>query len=261
LNPFSNFKENWGKHKQKFILHAIPKCGTHFIQRVIHLMVPKNIYVAPLSKEHIDIADNNNAILRFFEPYYPFTMAVISSTRHKVIAMVRDPRDALISHVFYMRSFAGKPGYETKRDFFEVGPDFDTLSLEDQITSLIIGDSHARSYINFFKNRLGWSLQPYNLLVKFEDLVGEKGGGSLEQQTQAVLKIANFIQLDLPADHLKYILDNMYVKFGNNSDDSNFERSSVGNWTKYLTEKHKELIKERIGLEMIQMGYETDLNW
>ncbi len=57
--------------------------------------------------------------MRTFQPYQDFFFQTLKDAGHKTISMVRDPRDALISHVFYMRNYPKNPnGDNRKRDFF-----------------------------------------------------------------------------------------------------------------------------------------------
>jgi len=247
-----------------FALHVIPKCGTHFIQRTLQLMTGQMTINRNLNLEKLTEAYNDNKILRTFQPYQPAFSLLLQRNEHKLISVIRDPRDALISHVFYMRNFPKDPnGDNTKRDFFTVGENFDTLSLDKQITSLIKGENGCMSYIDFYKERIGWALDPVNLAIKYEELLGTLGGGDDKIQKAKVKQIAKFIHLKLTSQELQYVLDNMYVDFGENevSDGRVFERATTGNWHTFLTEKHKKSIKQKIGKEIIQLGYDKDNKW
>lgn len=256
-------KSAWQVDHDLFIIHAIPKCGTHFIQRTIHLMTNQTIINRIINVAKLTEACANNQILRSFQPYSVDLVKILKENKHKAIAMVRDPRDALISHLFYMRNYPKNPdGDNRKRDFFTVGPDFDNLTLEQQITSLIVGDEHAPSYIDFYKQRIGWALNPRILTIKYEDLLGTAGGGDDAIKRAKVMEIAGFIRLNLSNEQLEKVMNQMYVDHGeDNVDGKVFERSTTGNWRKFLTAKHKRLIKKRIGDELIRLGYAENNNW
>lgn len=255
-------KSQWENRHDLCVIHAIPKCGTHYIERTVHLLTDQQIALRKITLENLQEACANNQIIRFFFPYSIQEAEILKKHRHKIIALVRDPRDALVSHAFYMRTFANRPGNNIKRDFFRLGEKYDTLSFEQQITSLIVGGEHSDSYIRYYLDRLGWALNKRCLTIKYEDLVGNAGGGNDEIKKAAVLKIVNFINLDITEERLQMALDNMYVDFGEKTlDDKVFERSSIGNWTKFLSYEQVELIKEMIGNEIIQLGYEKSNNW
>jgi hypothetical protein len=255
-------KSKWEYPHDLCIIHAIPKCGTHYIERTIHLMTNQQIAVRNITTNNLQQACSNNQIIRIFSPYSTQSANILKFAEHKIISLVRDPRDALISHAFYMRSFADRPGDKTKRDFFNVGVDYDTLTFEEQIDSLITGGEYSQSYIQYYLDRLGWALSKHSLTIKYEDLVGVAGGGHDELKKDAVLKIIEYIHLDITDEKLQFVLDNMYVDFGEKTlDDKVFERSSIGNWRKFLSRKQIKLIKKKIGKEIIQLGYEKNNNW
>lgn len=263
--PYTNryverFDKSWDLKHDEFMVHSIPKCGTHFIQKVVQLMTPHDIWNTSIENfaQHI----TPNVILRLHHVYTPQAMQMVRSLNFKTIAMTRDPRDALISHVFYMRSFKGKANAATKRDFYTVGPEFDLISLEDQITSLIVGNDYAPSYLDYYKERLGWSLNPRNLKVKYEDLASNDGGGNDQVREKTVLAIANFINMKLSPSHLAFILREMGAPARQEVHEGKiFQRASTENWKVFLNETQKMLVKEKIGEELIRLGYEKDLNW
>jgi len=268
-NDFNNFemafiKSAWQVDHDLFAVHVIPKCGTHFIQRTLQLMTGQLTVNRNLSAGKLAEACNDNKILRTFQPYNKQLSQFLKSYDHKFIAVIRDPRDALISHVFYMRNFPqNEEGDNTKRDFFVVGSNFDNLTLDEQISSLINGKNGCMSYIDFYKERIGWALNPSHLTVKYEDLLSREGGGNNKVQRATVKEIAAFINLSLSAEQLENVLANMYKDFGENQleDGRVFERATTGNWRTFLNEEHKEAIKKKIGKEMIKLGYVKDTKW
>lgn len=267
VDHFSDYPPNWDPSSWSvrhdlFLLHAIPKCGTHYIERIIRLITNKDVCCQNISHSNLRRAYRKKFIIRTFEPYSLEAMQLIEKNRHRLIALIRDPRDALISHVFYMRTYADDPNSKFNRDFFTVGANFDLLTLEKQIKSLIVGDRYAPSYIQFYKERMGWALQKNTLVVKFEDLVEDPIYNNKNAQEATILKIAQYLHLYITVDHLEYVLENMFVKRKDREENGKlFHRSSVGNWRTFLNEEHKALLKNLIGKELIQLGYEKDLDW
>lgn len=242
-----------------FIIHAIPKCGVHFIERVISQLTDKPVFHQGLSENALSLSNETNRILRIFGPYNPSGINLLIDRNYKVIAMHRDPRDALVSHLFYMRTYAGKGN---KRDFFTVGDNFDSLSFDDQLTALILGSNGTQSYVDYYQARTGWALNSWSLPVKFEDLVGQEGGGDDRLKRQAIIDIANYLGIELSADKLQYVMNNMYKKEENViQNDKTFVRSSVGNWKLFFNNYHKKTFKKRFGKKIIELGYEKNNKW
>lgn len=243
----------------RFALHAIPKCGTHFIQRLVKLLTGRNSFNANLTEEGLRYSESHGAILRSFQLYSPEHIQFLKAHHTKLISIYRDPRDALISHLFYMQTFKGQG---TKRDFFSVSNDFDDLSFDDQLTSLILGTGMT-SYLDFYYKRIGWTQDPYCLAVRYEDLVGFIGGGSDELQCQTIVDIANYLNMELSSEKLHYVMDNCYQKQGDDIeiDGQVFKRSSTGNWQMFFKPNHKKLFKKRFGRQLIELGYEKNMAW
>lgn len=264
LTPIIYDRSSWTTAHDLFFIHAIPKCGTHFILKTMQLMTGKKHGCLSLTLKNCQELCRLNSFLMTYQPFTLEALQIAYQSKHKVIAMIRDPRDALVSLVLHMRGLASPDiPKNTQRDFFTVRPDFDLLSLDDQIMSLIKGDENGNfSYLKFYKQRLGWALNPKYLMVKYEDLVGPNGGGDAQIQRQTLLKIAVYIQLHLSQQRLNWLANEIYLgKAENNLDGKPFKRSSIGNWKTFLNEEHKTAVKQIIGEELIRLGYEKDLNW
>lgn len=257
--PISQIPSDEVKH-DKFVIHSIPKCGTHFIQHVITLMLNKSCPHSPLSIDALRKTECQNQILRIFDGYSTASLNLLKKENYKIITMVRDPRDALISLLFYMRSYKGKG---QRRDFYVVCPNFDDLSFDKQLEALIVGTKDMQSYLTFYTSLAGWALNPYSLMIRYEDLVGNEGGGSDALQAQAIQDIANYLNINLTNGLLNHILHNMYVKKGKNlvHEKNVFVRSSIGNWSTFMKKKHRKLFKKHAGNLLIQLGYEKNNDW
>lgn len=258
-NPFmESFDPAWNKKHSHFFIHSIPKCGTHYIQRIIHLMLPQHISVGNISYPNFQEANANHTILRVNAPFSKEAQQIVYRVNHKCISMVRDPRDALISHLVYMDNLKHQGAH---RDFFTVGPGYDDLPLDEKITRLINGGNGTQSYIDFYMHRIGWSFAPSSLMVRYEDLIGDDEVAQYNKMS-TILKIAEFIDLDLPSDHLCFVFENMYVKKNDVEKEGKvYERASSGNWKDFLNEHHKSFLKQKIGHVLIMLGYEEDDNW
>lgn len=244
-----------------FIIHAIPKCGTHCIERAINLLTDQPLFHRQLSDDSLTESENEGKILRIFEPYNKQSIKLLLRRHFKVVSMYRDPRDALISHLFYMRKLSNTG---RKRDFFIVSANFDELSQEEQLTALITGTEDMESYLAYFHKRIGWAKNGYSHGVKYEDLVGSEGGGDDKLQEQAIVNIANYINMPLSQKRLKYVINNLYQKIGLDREEEGglvFTRSEIGNWKTFFTEEQKRLFKEKFGSLLIELGYEKNQNW
>ena len=70
-----------------------------------------------------------------------------------------------------------------------------------------------------------------------------------------MLKIADFINVELSDIQLNYICNHVY------GGSPTFNIGKIGIWKSFLTEEQKLLCKEYLGEVLIELGYETDYNW
>lgn len=276
------FNKNWTTTHDPFYAHAIPKCGVFQMRRLCHLLTSQQLRFQTINQILRKKFNEQHNVMMTCETFTPNALEILKSTPYKMIVIIRDPRDALISQVHYMRLFGMRKNSSKRRDFFSVGADFDTISLDQQITSLIQGDEHAESYIDYYKQRLGWALSGYAHIIKYEDIAGSAGNQLSDETQQAqqdeiklqtIRKLANYLNMNLSDDHLQYIFDNLYynqtpyagikppVDGQDIMDSQIYKRASTGQWKNFLNESHKLLLKATVGEELIQLGYESDFNW
>lgn len=108
----------------------------------------------------------------------------------------------------------------------------------------------------FYQAYLPWSQAVNCYTVKFEDLIGPRGGGTRAKQIKAIFAIANHIEQPITITLLQNIINNL---FSNTS--PTFREGIIGSWKKYFTAKHKELFKAIANDLLIQLNYEKDINW
>lgn len=103
----------------------------------------------------------------------------------RMIFVTRDPRDVIVSRFHYVMGLRRHPLHE----IFMGLPDDDA-----RWAFLIHGDEGHRvqSFDTMLRGYAMWAKDPEVLSLSFEDLVGERGGGSLEAKQQALLKLCQF---------------------------------------------------------------------
>jgi hypothetical protein len=93
-------------------------------------------------------------------------------------------------------------------------------------------------------------------VVRFEDLVGDLGGGSKKAQYQLIKHLAGHLRLTLRMSDIERIAEASY-----SSRSPTFRKGQMGTWKAELTAEHKEAFKNIAGDLLIDLGYEQDLSW
>jgi len=245
-----------------FILTPIPKAGTHLIMRTVHLMTGKGVIgVVGGTKEDflksLEIAKQQNAILKCHHYSGDFTSA-ISKLGYKNVFVCRDPRDACVSLVVYLDKMNGK-----KRDFFTVPDEWDTLSFDDKLYAVIVGNNCSSYMKTWFERLANWSKHPGSLVVRFEDLVGENGGGSNQVQLQTLIDIAAYTNMNIRLEELEKIADDLYKPTSQECayEGITYTPGQIGNWRLFFNKKNKQLFKKAFNHLLVQFGYEANTNW
>jgi hypothetical protein len=244
--------------KAHFVIHSIPKCGTHFIQKTLTEITGRATYsFGHINESVLSQNEQETRILRFHSPYTQEQATILKNHKTKLISMIRDPRDALVSLVVYMRHFKGKG---ILRDFFFVSPRFDEMSFDEQLTSVMT--EPKSNYIEFYKARLKWSRSPRTYSVRYENLVGSKGGGDDLLQLIEIYNICRHIGEEKSIEECLEIGQRIYNKHGDEVVDGEiFEHAQVGSWKLFFNEEHKKIAKAQLGELLIELHYEKDLSW
>jgi len=245
------------------IANSIPKGGTHVLTRCLSLF-PSLSYSfihytkgAP-EKKIIEKIVKRTGKGRFFAAHLWWSQEcahILKKNNLKSIVMIRDPRDIIISGVFYILKKKDHPLH----DFFQKLP-----SLDEQIQNYITGvsGSHSKEGIPLynirksFENYLAWDQESFNLLIKFEDLIGPNGGGNLARQLDQVKKISEHLNSDLPESKLNSIAQHTFF-----SKSVTFRKGTTGEWRKYFTNSHKRHFKDVSSDLLISLGYEINNDW
>ena len=93
-----------------------------------------------------------------------------------------------------------------------------------------------------------WGSYPGSLTLRFEDMVGERGGGSEEAQIDSLRRLGGLVEASNP--DLVSIADSI---FGGSS---TFRKGRIGGWRDSFEDEHHELFDRIAGGDLIRWGYE-----
>ncbi len=191
--------------------------------------------------------------------YSPEYNRFLDSMNVTKFLMIRDPRAMLLSFAHMVKE-GFEPGQEVE---------FEALVLD-------LIDGRKKSYIpwgvsrhtayptvweigicDFYKSYLSFMESKNCLTVRFENLVGSKGGGSDELQRAEIKKIAEHVGVTLDDVKIASIANDL---FGGSS---TFREGKIDGWKKYFTPAMKAAFKAVPGADalLVALGYETDVNW
>ena len=257
-----------------FALITIPKSGSHLIMKALYLLTdsvpvwhtrfPSLFYLKP----------KDGFLYTHFclSPELESDYAALPAM--KKIICIRDLRDVAVSIVSHIRKNLW-PGLS-----LEMREEFLKLSFDEQLLFVINFDYDVQEVADYAPNSLQVSLakigqqsmrytyDPANLTCRYEDLVGEQGGGSNEAQKREVERLALFLKISIDPCDIEDIAGKLY---GNETEiygkgsmmnfRSTFTKGQIGNWKNVFKEEHKDAFKKKLGKYLIALGYEDNNLW
>ncbi len=247
--------------------NAMPKSGSHLIIQVLQGLTRIAPFVNP-GFPPVNRAEDNRKLddaqtlrnlqrLRagdiaygYIQAHEPF-VSLLTQPRYATIFVYRDPRDMLVSHVFYATEIHrghGMHAYYTQR----------LQDMEQRLNAAIYGVDEPEAQLSGVRQKyldyLGWLETPGVLCLRFEDLILNR--------RQALQRFLEYLgergfELRLPLEQAITALEEAIAP----KKSGTFRRAQPGNWREYFTELNKNAFKAVAGDILIQLGYEKDHNW
>jgi hypothetical protein len=247
--------------------NAMPKSGSHLIIQVLQGLARLGPFVnpgfPPVNRSEANQKLGERAILANIkrmrsgdigygyisavEPY----LSVLSRPGRATVFIYRDPRDMIISHVFYATKM--HPGHWMHHYYTEV-----LTSMEERINAAIQGVEEPGSQLTDIRRRYdgyqGWLEQPGVLALRFEQLILERPAalGSLLDY----LETRGFTPKIDRARAVELLAQSIAPKKS-----GTFRKGQPGNWREHFTEANKALFKEHTGDLLTRLGYEQNNDW
>ena len=266
---------NQNSRKQPLVIcNSYPKSGTHLLYQIL--------YSIPGLKKWDDIVSvqalcgimntsshirwkigsaPDGSIVRSHLMYCDEILEILQQEKCQRFFIYRDLRDVAVSHARWVV----KEEKIFLHQIYQQIADFDE-QLMRSIKGVPVGSPFGSNLSQpdigqDFSRWQGWIDDPNTLAIKFEDLVGERGGGSEEKRLDKVKQILDRLAINLSAQEIKskfasYVMNPMeshtFVKGA---------KGKKGGWKTIFQPHHKQAFKQVAGDILIELGYETDLNW
>lgn len=231
---------------------SIPKSGTHLLERALCLHPALYRKLIPtVSDGNIDRWRGLDGLLSRlgpgqvivshlrFQRGYP---EILDRRGTRTIFLVRDPHDIVISQVHYVSKRADHRLHEV----FGRIPDF-----KDKLKLAIAGD--AAQAVPSIGQRLdyfaGW-LDAGCLVVRFEDLVGETGGGDEDRQRECVRSIYHHVGLVDDGRLIEAVSGRLF-----SADSPTFRKGAIGQWIGVFDDELANLFDHVVGNRAVAFGY------
>jgi hypothetical protein len=254
-------------HTPRVFGNAMPKSGSHLLTQILGGLTSLGPLVnpgfppvnrsednQPLSQGNIikNIQQMKSGDIRYGyvhaeEPY----LSMLTESNRATIFLYRDPRDMLVSHVFYATEM--HKGHGMHPYYTEV-----LSTMEERLNAAIQGVTEPGFELASVKQRydyfLGWLTQPDVLGIRFEDLILDR---DLTLGTLLDYLGTRGFNSYIPREEAIEILKNAIVPRKSGT----FRKGVPGNWREIFTDSNKALFNHVAGDLLVQLGYEQDQSW
>jgi hypothetical protein len=246
--------------------NAMPKSGSHLLTQILYGLPSVGPFInpgfppvnrdetnLPVSDEkvfsnlyHMLPGDIRYGYIHAKEPY----LSLLTQPGQATIFVYRDPRDMIVSHLFYATDLY--EGHGMNRYYARLRNE------EERLNAAIEGVSEPEFFLSNVRKRyesyLGWLDQPEILCLRFEDLI-------LEEDV-ALARLLGYLEicgLDLRVSRVQAI---EILKAGISPQKSGtFRKGKPGNWRDHFTPENKKRFKDVAGDLLIKLGYEDGDDW
>jgi hypothetical protein len=233
----------------KVLCVSLPKAGTHLVERALclHPRLYRKI-VPTLNPANVGQRGGLAGLLASLRPgqvllahlpFDPSSPELLEREGVKALFVVRDPRDIVVSLAHYIGARGDHPLHSA----------YAGRDVRARIELAILGDSEARppapSIESLLAGFAGW-LESGALVVRFEDLVGERGGGDAGAQARTVDAVYAHLGLESSPELAARTFSDL---------SPTFRKGSIGQWREHFDPELEALLEREAGRWMEVYGY------
>ncbi len=180
----------------------------------------------------------------------PENVAVLCQPSRVNYFIYRDPRDVLVSQVFFATDMHEEHGMH---EHYKSLPDFGAR-LNVSITGIDKDGLKMVSVKQRYEGVFQWLEQEHVMCIRFEDLINNR-----DATLSAMLDEVEKTGYKIPTPRgksLSVLVDAIQPKKSHT-----FRSGKTGGWKEYFTEAHKKLFKDVAGDLLVELGYEKNNDW
>jgi hypothetical protein len=247
--------------------NAKPKSGSHLLLQILNgfCQVMPYAYVAAEPVRTVKKAGGRRApdavaadLKRFprgvigwgYVDATPENLAVLCQPGRVNYFIYRDPRDMLVSQVFFATDMHEEHGMHA---YYQSLPDFGAR-LKIAITGIEHDGLKMVSVKERYEGVFRWLAQPGVMCLRFEDLI-DRRDATLKAMLDEVEK--DGYRIPTPREEALEIL----IEAIQPRKSHTFRSGKTGGWKEYFTEEQKALFKEVAGDLLVRLGYEENNDW
>ena len=179
----------------------------------------------------------------------PEAVARVCSPNFIPYFIFRDPRDVVVSHVFYITEMESRHVHHA---YYQSLPDFDARL---KVSILGRGDTDIEfpNIAERFAPYTDWLNHHEVLSIHFEDLIHHRAA--------TLTRIMDHFLTRVPVQTLRELILESLEASINPTKSPTFRSGKTGEWKKHFTDEHKKAFKEVAGDLLVRLRYEANDKW
>lgn len=178
-------------------------------------------------------------------PYSDELDKYIKAHNFKFLYIIRDPRAVLLSYYNHQHKDPTYPFYYYFKD----------KTVKETYKDILNGMQVNNVTLSPLKDRVansqGWLNSENVMGIKFEELIGPKGGGDYNIQIETIKRALAFLEIDKTPEEIKEIADKVFFPKS-----ETFHKGQIDSWKEEFDEDMLSDINNEIGNLLIELGYE-----
>jgi len=179
----------------------------------------------------------------------PEAVARVCSPKFIPYFIFRDPRDVVVSHVFYVTEMESR---HVHHEYYQSLPDFNAR-LRVSILGRTDTNIEFPNIAERFAPYLDWLHHPEVLTIHFEDLIHDRAA--------ALTRIMDHFLARAPLHTSRQLILDSLESSINPTKSPTFRSGKTGEWEKYFSDEHKKIFKDVDGDLLVKLGYEKNNDW
>jgi hypothetical protein len=180
----------------------------------------------------------------------PANVAFLCQSQRVNYFIYRDPRDLLVSQVFFATDMHEEHGMH---ELYQSLPDFGER-LKVAITGIDRDGLYMVSVNQRFAGVFEWLGQEHVMCIRFEDLIDNR-----DATLDAMLDEVESTGYKIPTSREKALA--VLAEAIRPQKSHTFRSGKAGGWREHFTDEHKKLFKDVAGDLLVRLGYEDNNDW
>ncbi len=251
--------------RKPVLFSSVPKCGTHLLLN--YFPAAGFEFAGPFGEilwderfiEYVSKVQSGQHVAWHYH-WTPELSALVRQRDVRVVFLYRDPRACVVSNMHFIMKTPEHPSHRYFTEHLKTNEARLIRLIEgipDKDFEIYFNESTARPQPGAFALRsklrrgvntvygmfAGWLEDPQSLPVRFEDVVGPRGGGDRSVQLETIRRIMDFTGVD-PAEVSPETLADALYKEGSPT----FRRGRIDSWREDFTESVEAAFVQESGI-------------